>query len=159
MEHHAGAGKTHHDLACFIHVDEAVVLFRSCAGHRLEPVRVVRGAVLDGPFLHGVRHDVGHLDVERIALLDGAHESFVRDGRQALGHHMLVEHEGSVDIGYVRRHSAFPFAFACIRLYYRRIARSAREPPRMNNTFANGNACSRPQGNCADSSVLREKRS
>ena len=52
-------------------VDERVVLLGGDAGERLEPVRVVGGAVFDGPFLHRVGDDVGDLEVERAILLDG----------------------------------------------------------------------------------------
>ena len=84
------------------------MLFAREACERLEPVGVVRGTLLDGPLLHRVRDHVGDLDVERLAAFDGAHERLVRDGRQALRHHVLVEHHGSIDFGYVRRHAHAP---------------------------------------------------
>ena len=99
--------EAHERAAVADRVEEAVVLFARHARERLEPMRVVRGAVLDGPFLHGMRHDVGHFDVERLSPLDGAHERLVRDGRQPFCHHVFVEHQRSVDIGHVRRHERF----------------------------------------------------
>ena len=39
--------------------EEAVVLLGGQAGHRLEQVRVVRGALFDGPVLHGRGDGVG----------------------------------------------------------------------------------------------------
>ena len=74
-----------------------VVFLGGDAGERLEPMRVVRRALLDGPFLHRMRHDVGNFDVERLSPLDGAHERLVRDGWQPFGHNVLVEYERAVD--------------------------------------------------------------
>ena len=70
-------------------------------------MREVSGAILDCPFLHGVRNDVGHFDVKRFAVVDGAHQAFIRDGWQAFGHHVLVENFRPVDRSYVR-HGADP---------------------------------------------------
>ena len=39
--------------------EKRIVLLGGDAGHRLEPVRVVRGAVLDRPVLQRRRHGVG----------------------------------------------------------------------------------------------------
>ena len=52
--------------------EKRVVLLGGDAGHRLEPVGVVRGAVLDGPVLQRGGDDVGDRRVERLALRDGA---------------------------------------------------------------------------------------
>ena len=41
------------------------------AGHGLEPVAVVRGAVLGGPLVHRLRDRVGDARLERLAVLDG----------------------------------------------------------------------------------------
>ena len=56
----AGAGRA----------QEAVVLLGGQAGHRLEEVGVVGGAVLEGPVLHGAGDRVGDGRVERQPLLD-----------------------------------------------------------------------------------------
>ena len=39
-------------------------------------MRVMRGAVSDRPFLHGVGHGVRDVEVERLALLNGSRELF-----------------------------------------------------------------------------------
>ena len=96
------AGEAHDGAAVPARVEEAVVLLRRDAGERLEPVRVVRGALLDGPFLHGVRHHVGHLYVEGLALLDGSEQALVRRGRESFLHRVLVEHHGTVDVRHFR---------------------------------------------------------
>ena len=53
-------------------LQETVVLLGGDAGHRLEPVRVVRRAVLDRPVLQRAGDDVGDRRIERLALGDGA---------------------------------------------------------------------------------------
>ncbi len=79
-------------------VYEAVVLLGGDARERLEPVRVMRGALLDRPFLHGVGYDVRDLYVERVAVLDGPHQLLVGCRWEALVHRMLVEHHLAVDV-------------------------------------------------------------
>jgi hypothetical protein len=91
-------------------VDEAVVLLGGDTRQRLEPVGVVGGALLDGPLLHGVRHHVGHVLVQRRAFLDGAHQLLVGGLGKALAHGVLVEHHGSVDIGDFRHRDPISFA-------------------------------------------------
>ena len=49
---------------------ERVVLLGGRAGQRLEPVRVVRGALLQRPLLHRLRDGVGQRGVERLAALE-----------------------------------------------------------------------------------------
>ncbi len=58
------------------------MLFGRDAREGLEPVRVMRGAVLNRPFLHGVGNDVRNFEIERLAVLDGFRELLVRCGRQ-----------------------------------------------------------------------------
>ncbi len=80
------------------------------ARKRLEPVRVVRGAIRDRPFLHGVGDDVRHLDVERLAFLDGLCQRLVCGGRQQFLHRMIVEHERAVLFGNAsHKHDPFPY--------------------------------------------------
>ena len=92
------AGEAHDGAAVAHRVEEAVVLLGRDAGERLEPVREVRGALLDGPLLHGVGHDVRHLSVERLAFLDGLAQALVGGGRKPLLHRVLVEHHRAVRI-------------------------------------------------------------
>ena len=91
------AAEAHERTTVGNRIDETVVFLGGDAGERLEPMRVVRRALLDGPFLHRMRHDVGNFDVERLSPLDGAHERLVRDGWQPFGHNVLVEYERAVD--------------------------------------------------------------
>ena len=100
------AGEVHDGQAVVGGVDEAVVLLGGDAGQRLEPVGVVGGALLDGPLLHGVGDDVGHVLVERRALLDGLHQLLIGGLGQALAHDVLVEHHGAVQIGHFRHNGA-----------------------------------------------------
>ena len=92
------AGEAHDGAAVAHRVEEAVVLLGRDAGERLEPVREVRGALLDGPFLHGMRYDVGHLYLQRLALLHGFEQALVRRRGQTLLHRVLVEHHRAVRI-------------------------------------------------------------
>src|SRR5579864_7635185 len=63
--------------------DERVVLFGRDPGQGMEPVRVVRRAMLDRPVLHGRRDDVGDRRVERRPLIDGAPQGAIGVTRQA----------------------------------------------------------------------------
>jgi hypothetical protein len=57
--------------------EEAVVLLGGDAGHGLEKVRVVGGAFLEGPVLHGAGDGIGDGGVELFAELDGALKGLV----------------------------------------------------------------------------------
>ena len=78
-------------------LQEGVVLFRSDARQRLEPVRKVCGSALDSPFFHGMGNDVGDFKVERLSFLYGLEQAFVRRRGQTLLHRVLVEHHRAVD--------------------------------------------------------------
>ncbi len=85
------AGKLHDD-GIVIRGDERLVLFGGHAIERLEPVRVVRRALLDGPVLHGVGHDVGHLAGQSPAAGQRTLHFLICRVREALLHHIVVEH-------------------------------------------------------------------
>ena len=70
-----------------------VVLFGGDAGERLEPVRVVRRAVLDRPVLHRRAHVVGDRQVERVAVGDRPAQRVVHRLRQPRLLHLVVEHQ------------------------------------------------------------------
>ncbi len=89
------AGELGDRRAVVVGLEEAVVLLARDARERLEPVRVVRGPVEQRPFLHGVRHGVGHVQVERLALLDGRGELLVHIFRKPALHDVFGEHLGS----------------------------------------------------------------
>ena len=90
------AGEVHQDGAVLARVDEAVMLLGGDARQRLEPVREVRGTVLERPVLHRVGHLVGDVDVERLALLDDLHEFLVRRLRQTLLHVCIGKEQAPV---------------------------------------------------------------
>ena len=85
------AGEGEDGLAAGGGLEEGVVLLGGAAVERHEPVREVRGAAVDGPFLHAVG-DVGRDGgVERDAAVDGG-EELLRDGlRKVLADGALAE--------------------------------------------------------------------
>ena len=82
---------------------ERVVLFGGDAGHRLEPVRVVRRALFDRPVLQRAGDRVGGRGVERIAVLDGGAERAVDRLRQTRLLDLIVEHERAEHVAHARR--------------------------------------------------------
>ena len=78
---------------------EGVVLLGRDARERLEPVRVVRGTLLERPLLHGVGNLVGDVEVECLALLDDAGELLVGGLGQTLAHDGVAEHQAAVLLG------------------------------------------------------------
>ena len=73
---------------------EGVVLLRGGARQRLKPVRVVRGAPLQRPLLHRLRHGVRQRGVERLAALERLLQRLVHVLGQALALHDRAEHVG-----------------------------------------------------------------
>lgn len=63
------AAKLHHESAAF-EVGKRVVLLGGQAGHRLKPVREMRGATLNGPFLHRIGDLIGEAGIQFLPLLD-----------------------------------------------------------------------------------------
>ena len=84
-------GKLHDDLAAAYRRDKAVVLFRGDAGHGLEPVGIVGGALLHSPLLHGLGDLIGGADIQRGAVADALLPGAVRGGREPLLHGLLVK--------------------------------------------------------------------
>ena len=99
------AGKLHNNAAVFGGADEAVVLFTGHARQRLEPVGIVRGAVLNGPVLHGVGHHVGYFHVQRRTAPDRLMQRFISRARQALFHHVVVEYHAAENFRSRRCHT------------------------------------------------------
>ena len=91
-------------------VDEGVMLLGGDAGKRLEPMRVVRASILDGPLLHGMRHSVGRILVKRGAVLDGLVQTLVHRLGQPVVHDLVVEHHASVDLADFLGHVLLPRA-------------------------------------------------
>ena len=71
--------------------EKRVVLLGGDAGQRLEPVRVVRRAVLDRPVLQRRRDRVSGRDVERLAARDRRAQRAIHRLRQPLLLHLVVE--------------------------------------------------------------------
>ena len=80
--------------AVVVGLEEAIVLLGSNARKRLEPVRVVRRALGDGPDLHSVGNSVGHIQVERLTVLEGCSKALPNVLREVVLHDFLREHHG-----------------------------------------------------------------
>ena len=93
------AGKLRDRLAVARRVEKRIVLFGRDAGERLEPVRVVRRAVFDRPFLHRLRDRVGDRGIERIAVRDRAAQRLIHRLGQAGLLHRVVEHQAAEALG------------------------------------------------------------
>ena len=79
-------------------LEEAVVLLGGQPGHRVEDVRVVGGALLQGPVLHRGRDGVGDRRVQLGALFDRRDDRLVHRLRQACLHLGLGEDVGAEDL-------------------------------------------------------------
>ena len=77
---------------------EGVVLLRGRAGQRLEPVRVVRRALLHRPFLHRLRDRVRQRRVERLAARERPLQRLVHVLGQPSALHGRREHVRSEDL-------------------------------------------------------------
>ena len=88
------------------HGEKRIVLLRRDARERLEPVGVVRGALLNGPFHHGLGHDIrrGHGDLT--AVLDHAHDLRIDLLRQTLLHDGSAEYIFPKIFGYLHWNSS-----------------------------------------------------
>ena len=75
-------------------LQEAIVLLGSNARKRLEPVGVVRSALGDGPDLHSVSDGIGHVQVERLTVLEGCSEALPNVLGEVVLHDFLREHHG-----------------------------------------------------------------
>ncbi len=110
------AGKLHHDLAlCIRGRNEGIVLLRSNACQRLEPVGIVGCAVFDGPLLHGMGHGIRDRGIQLIALGDGFLQLPVDAFRQTLPHDAVVEDVLSEDLcdGFV--HFTYSLRCKCVQ--------------------------------------------
>ena len=87
--------------------EKRVVLLGGDAGQRLEPVRVVRRAVLDRPLLHRRRDRVGDRDIERLAVRHRAAQRVIDRLGQPRLLHFVVEHEAAERFGRARPRGSF----------------------------------------------------
>ena len=83
--------------------DEAVVLLGGVAGHGLEPVGIVGGAVFDGPVLHDCGDLTGGGTIQRRTLCPAALPCAVDLGGETLLHLLLAKHHfaeqgGDIDL-------------------------------------------------------------
>ena len=82
------------DCAPFaVWAQERVVLLGGRSGERLEPVTIVRGAVLERPLLHGEGHGVGDRRIQRQPPAHRPLELLEDVRRQPLEHHVAAEGE------------------------------------------------------------------
>ena len=72
-------------------LDERVVLLGCAFREGLEPMRIVRHAVLLGPRHHAGSHSIGHLAVEASAVVDDIYHLIINVLRQVLVHLLAVE--------------------------------------------------------------------
>ena len=89
------AGKFHDDVAALGRGDEAVVLFRRDAGHRLEPMGVVGRALGDRPVLHCIGNHVCDGRVERPAFINCLLKRLVDILGQTFLHHVFIENHAA----------------------------------------------------------------
>ena len=90
------AREFHNRRAIARRIEKSVVLFRRDARKGLEPVREMRGAMLEGPFLHAVGDSVCHVKIERLALLHGFRKLLVHVRGQIFLHDVIGEDHGSI---------------------------------------------------------------
>ena len=95
------AGEFHDDAAVCRRRNEAVVLLGGDAGHRLEPMRVVRCTFFNRPVLHGICHSIGDRDVEVLAVVDGLSQRLVNVLRQSLAHDVVVKHHAGENVRHI----------------------------------------------------------
>ena len=89
------AGKFRDRFAVGGGTEKRIVFLRGDAGQRLEPVRVMRRAVFDRPFLHRFRNRVSGREVERFGVRDGPPQRVIHVFRKAGLLHRVVEYEAA----------------------------------------------------------------
>ena len=107
--HELLAGELGDRLAVGGRDEKRIVLLGGDAGQRLEPVRVVRRAVLHRPVLQRGGHRVGHGRIEGFALRDGAAQRVIGGLRQALLLFRVVEHQAAEHVSAARLGRLFSF--------------------------------------------------
>ena len=73
-------------------VYKCVMLLGSGLGHRLEPVGIVAGTVVDSPTHHTAGHAVGDLNRQRLLVVYRINENLVCLFREIFKHLLAVEH-------------------------------------------------------------------
>ncbi len=74
------------------------MFFRRYACHGLEPVGIMGGTVVQGPFLHCVGHHVGNLGSQLISVFNGALQGSIGLFGKVFLHDRIVKNLSSKDI-------------------------------------------------------------
>ena len=93
------AGKFQDHPAALGRGDEAVMLFRREASHRLEPVGIVGAAPLHRPGLHGPGNLIGDSQFQRCSIGDAALPRLIAGAGQPLLHGFLIEYSAAKQFG------------------------------------------------------------
>ena len=93
------AGKFQDHPAALGRGDEAVVLFRREASHRLEPVGIVGAAPLHRPGLHGPGNLIGGSQFQRCSIGDATLPRLIAGAGQPLLHGFLIEYSAAEQFG------------------------------------------------------------
>ena len=89
------AGEFHHDFSAAHRGDEAVMLLRRDAGHGLEPVGKMGGALFHGPLLHGLSNLIGGGEIQRSPLRHTLLPGAVRRRGETLLHGVFIKYQTS----------------------------------------------------------------
>ena len=108
------SGEIHDDLSVAGGRDKAVVLLRREIRHGLEPVGVMGGAVFNGPFFHGDRHGIGHVQLQMGSVLNGFFQGFVHVFGKLAPHDLIIEDKAAVDFRNIQCHNNYPPRFCSV---------------------------------------------
>ena len=103
------AGEIHDYAAVGCGGDEAVMLFGSNAGQRLEPMGIVGRTMGDSPVLHGSGNSICHTRIQLRAMIDGFAKRLINIRAQICLHYAVVKHQTTKIIGYRSTHNLHPF--------------------------------------------------
>ena len=95
------SGKLHENFTVTNRGNEAVVLLRGNAGHGLEPMRKVRGTVVNGPGFHGGSHLLCNVERQGTVFADAGFQFLVSLLRKALMHDVIIEHQTAENFGQI----------------------------------------------------------
>ena len=90
------SGKIHDDLTVFRGSNKAVVLFSGEAGHRLEPVGEMGGAVFHCPLFHSYGYGIRHLQFQVGAVLNGFFQSFINIFGKLIPHDFVIKYQAPI---------------------------------------------------------------
>ena len=93
-----GTGELGDNAAHAVRSEEAVMLLGGLSVERIKDVRIVGGAMLDGPVLHDCCHCVGDTRIKGFPVADGLLQRLVHITRKAFAHHPVVEDVAGIHI-------------------------------------------------------------